>query len=137
MTSKKKSASVDDFIGKKIKSDLSALPVQRVNKAEDEKAVYASRFEPTDMKDGEAFFDASAIAYELYIICSNEGIIENVNFRVEQCQCGHRSFASHSAPAWMFPSGAMFEIDWEDIASICQKRIIKLLNDITLVQNRI
>lgn len=121
-----------DFIGKRLKQDLSGVPVRVVSEDTDEKVVYGYRFEPRDCEEGVAFHEGSACAYEIHVICSKEGIIDDVNQMIEQRQCGHgRSFSPNSTPAWMFPVGAMFDLEWEDVVPVCQERMLKLLTAMT------
>lgn len=122
--------SLEYYYGKKIKSDLSKIPVTIINKPNDEKVVFGTRYEAENLKESKAFFEGSAIAYEIYIICSKDGIIEEINHRVEPCQRENcRSFAPNNAPAWIFPKNALFDLEWDDIAYVCRKKMIKLLDD--------
>lgn len=118
-----------DYISKKIKADLSKLPVTIVNKDTDEKIVYCQRYEPTELggEEHRKFHLAGARAYELYVICSDNKI-DDINYRIEQLQCFHHSHAPHGAPAWIFPEGAMFDIEWDDIILSVRKRMLKTLD---------
>ena len=118
-----------DYISKKIKADLSKLPVTVVNKDIDEKIVYCQRYEPTELggEEHRKYHLSGAGAYELYIICSDNKI-EDINYRIEQLQCSHHSYAPHGAPAWIFPEGAMFDIEWDDIVPLVRKDMLNLLN---------
>lgn len=120
----------DDFVEKSVRKDLSRLPVKRINTNEENKVVYACRFEPVDWDEGKTFHDCGAVAYEMYVMCQGQKIAE-MNCRVEQCKCGGHSFAPHGAPAWLFPDGAMFDISWGDIAEGCRVRMLRLLSAMT------
>lgn len=118
-----------DYISKKIKADLSKLPVTIVNKDTDEKIVYCQRYEPTELggEEHRKYHLAGAGAYELYIICSDNKI-DDINYRIEQLPCSHHSHAPQGAPAWIFPEGAMFDIEWDDIILSVRKRMLKTLD---------
>ncbi len=119
----------EDYFGREIKANIKALPVTIYNADTDEKTVYCQRFEPLKLgsKEHAQFHDAGAMAYEIYIICSNN-IIEDINHRIEQTPCAHHSYAPHGAPAWMFPEGAMFDIEWGDIILPVRRRMLALLD---------
>ncbi|NLI76529.1 MAG: hypothetical protein GX442_08815 [Candidatus Riflebacteria bacterium] len=126
--------SPESFLGRKVRPDAPAHGWRILNQDTREKIVYGFRVEPDDDDEGEAFQRASAVAYELYLICLPDGTIESVNHRVEQggCCCCHggRSFAPSSAPAWLFPPGAMFDLDWSDIAPAGRRRMLESLVEV-------
>lgn len=115
----------DDFIGKVVTEGAVADKI--VNDESDAKRVYIKRFEPGSWQEGAEFNDAGAVAYELYVICSDKDVIQEVNHRIEQCHCSHRSFAPHGAPNFIFPVGAMFDLEWDDIAGVAQNRMLEAL----------
>jgi len=104
------------------------LPVTIINKDTDEKIVYCQRHEPItlNIKEYEKYYLAGAEAYEIYVICADNKI-ESINYRIAQLQCSHHSHAPNSAPAWIFPEGAMFDIKWEEIILSVRKRMLSLL----------
>ena len=119
----------DDYIGRQIKASPDTLPVKVINKDTDKKIVYCQRYEPLEIGSEEhrLFFEAGAAAYEIYVFCCDNKI-DDINHRVEQLQCCHHSNAPNSAPAWIFPEGAMFDIEWEEIILSVRKRMLKLLD---------
>ena len=119
----------EDYIGNEIKADVNTLPVSIINQDTDNKIVYCQRYEPKKLGSEEhrRFFEAGAAAYEIYVICSNNKI-DIINHRIEQLQCSHHSHAPHGAPAWIFPEGAMFDIEWDEIILPVRKRMLKLLD---------
>lgn len=102
-----------------------------LTKPDEEKIVYCYRFEPRNYDEADAFHEGEAVAYELYVICSCSGEIEQVNHRVEPSGCGGCSFAPQGAPAWVFPAGAMFDIEWDDIVANARGRMLHLLGLMT------
>lgn len=119
----------DDYLGSEVKADVNELPVTIINTDADEKLVYCHRFEPRELggKEHRQFHLAGAFAYEIYVICSNNRI-DDINYRIAQTPCAHHSHAPHGAPARLFPEGAMFDIDWEEIIPPVRKRILDLLD---------
>jgi hypothetical protein len=131
MTGDATTSAPDDFVGKHLVDDFSSLPLMILTKPDEEKTVYGYRFEPRNCDEADAFHEGGAVTYELYVICSRSGEIEQVNHRVEPSGCGGRSFAPQGAPAWMFPAGAMFDIEWNDIVENAQGRMLHLLDVMT------
>jgi len=117
------------FIDKKINSNDDRLRI--INENNDIKKAFGVRFEPTNFDEGMNFHKSSAQAYELYIICSTDNIIEEINHRIEPCPCSQHSFTPNNVPLHIFPDGAMFDIDWNDINIICRRKIVKLLASTT------
>ncbi len=119
----------DHYIGKQIKTDADTLPVKVINKDTDNKIVYCQRYEPLEIggEEHRLFFEAGAAAYEIYVICCDNKI-DIINYRIEQLQCCHHSYAPNAAPAWIFPEGAMFDIEWEEIIPSVRKRMLKFLD---------
>ena len=122
----------DDFIGKKIKNDLSDIPVKIINRDSDKKIVYGCRIDPQNYDEGFQFHKNGAVGYEIYIICSTDGVIEEINPRVEQAKCGGHSHAPHGIPAWIIPEGSMIDLEWDSVALSCRRRMIKLLDTMTM-----
>ncbi len=118
----------EDYVGSQIKTDVNTLPGTVINKDTDEKIVYCQRYEPLVLgsKEHEEFHLAGAGAYEIYVICSNN-TIDDINHRIEQLQCSHHSHAPHGAPSWMFPEGAMFDVEWDEIILSVRKRMLETL----------
>lgn len=119
----------DNYIGTEIKADIKTLPVTIINADTDEKIVYCERYEPTKLggEEHSKFHLAGAEAYELYIICSDNKI-DDINHRIAQLPCSCHSHAPHGAPAWIFPEGAMFDIEWDGIILSVRKRMLKTLD---------
>jgi hypothetical protein len=126
----------DDFVGLAVRRELGAIPVQQLTTSDGNKIVYGARLEPEDWDEGEQFHSAGAAAYELYVICSKDGVVEEVNHRVEQAGCCGHSVAPHGAPAWLFPAGAMFDIGWHSIAWVARRRMVRLLDELTRRRSR-
>lgn len=118
----------EDYVGKTIKADIKTLPVTIINKDTDENIVYCKRYTPTMSREAfEKFYPAGVFAYEIYVICSNNRI-DDVNHRIEPLPCASHSHAPHGAPAWIFPEGAMFDIEWENILPLVRKEMLTLLD---------
>jgi len=120
-----------DYLGVQIKTALEKLPGITIRSDNDDQIIYCQRFEPRVLggREHRQFHIAGAFAYELYILCSDNQI-EDIHHRIAQTPCSHHSYAAHSAPAWLFPEGAMFDIDWEEIILPVQKRMLELLDAI-------
>ena len=132
MKNKAKKPSPSDFLGNHLKSGLSGIPVNLLKKDTDKKIAYGCRFVPKDYDDLAAFHKGSAMAYEIYVICTKDGFIDDINHRIEQCPCGEgKSFAPKGAPTWMMPAEAMFDLDWDDIVPVAQERMLDLLKSMT------
>jgi len=78
--------------------------------------IYWTRIFPPSFESAKAFFEAGANEYQLEVRVSAEGRITGVVFRVEQHPHSTRNFAPRGAPAWVFGDGALFFLDWDDIA---------------------
>ena len=118
----------DDYIGMEITADVKTLPVAIINKDTDEKIVYCQRYTPTmSMEAFEKFYPAGVYAYEIYIVCADNKI-EDINHRIEPLPCSQHSHAPHGAPASIFPEGAMFDIEWENIIPLVRKEMLNLLD---------
>jgi len=120
-----------DFIGKQVQGDIDSSDVKIINNDSDEKVVYASRVEPEDYSDGYDFHLAGAAAYEIYVICSTKGVIEEMNQRAEPCGCGDSAIAPSGMPAHLFQQGSLFDVSRDDVAEPAQQRILDLLSQIT------
>jgi len=119
--------SPSDFIGKRVKDDITNTAFKIITDESAERVVYCARFEPeVGTAEHGRLHDLGAAAYEVYLICQNQ-TIEETNLRIEQLPCSRHSHAPHAAPAWMFPEGAMFDIEWEDIVASCRKQITKAI----------
>ncbi len=120
-----------DFFGKVVRPNWSSLGMKRLSSETDEPMVLVSRFDPESLDEAGKFHTHSAVGYELYVICTPNGVIQAINHRIEQCCMAHRSFAPSSAPTHIFPAGALFDIEWQDIAPVARRRMLKLLTQLT------
>ena len=132
MEKKATKKSPSDFLGKTIKRDLSGIPVKIINEDTGDRIGYGCRFDPKTWDEMGAFHKGSAVAYEIYVICTQAGLIDEINHRIEQCPCGEgKSFAPKGVPTWMMPSGALYDLEWRDIVPLGQERMLGLLEAMT------
>ena len=132
MEKKATKKSPSDFLGKSVKRGLSGIPVKIINEDTGDRIGYGCRFDPKTWDEMGAFHKGSAIAYEIYVICTQEGRIDEINHRIEQCPCGEgKSFVPKGVPTWIMPSGALYDLEWEDIVPVGQERMLGLLEAMT------
>ncbi len=116
-----------DIVGKPVRSDVESLGVKVIGHTKGQGVVYGFRFEPQSIEEHRKYHEAGAFAYELYVMCSEDNTVVDVNHRVNQTPCSCHSHAPSNAPAWLFPETALFDIIWEDIPGFCRTRMMKLL----------
>ncbi len=116
-----------DIIGKRVRTDIESLGVKVIGHTKEKGVVYGFRFQPRNIEEHRKYHEAGAFAYELYVMCSEDNTVVDVNHRVNQTPCSCRSHAPNSAPAWLFPETAHFDILWDDIPGFCRTLMMKLL----------
>ncbi|HNW35336.1 MAG TPA: hypothetical protein PKM25_10420 [Candidatus Ozemobacteraceae bacterium] len=121
----------DDFLGSPFTVEPESLGLTLLKSTHEECLVYWLRIEPRNLAEGGVFHSYGAAAYEFFLFCSAERQIMGFKHRVQQSPGAPKSFAPPGVPAWLLPSGAAYEIKWQDIAPECRTRIITTLKRLT------
>ena len=86
-----------------------------LTKPDEEKTVYGHRFEPRSYDEADAYHEGEAVAYELYVICSRSGEIEQVKVapsprreRRPGCSLRERCSTSNWTTSWRTLGGGCF-----------------------------
>jgi len=122
---------LEPFIDLSVRDDVDPSPFKKSALKDESGTVYHVVVMPTSWDEADAFHEHGANEYDFLIKVDAVGKVKDFAFRIDQCPHGGRNFAPSGAPAWIFPAGARFSLDWEDLAPLAQQKMLAMLNKLT------
>jgi hypothetical protein len=124
-------AGLEQFIGLSVRDGVDSSSFTKSLLKDGGGAVYHTVVMPMDWDEADGFHEYGANEYDFLVKVDATGRVEDFALRIDQCPHGGRNFAPSGAPAWIFPAGARFTLDWEDVAPLAQERMLGMLAKLT------